>query len=340
MIALAEYGVALVEAFALQTAAQTSAMLLAPGSTYSLAGLAITLAVAVALVLGRRRRSRAVPARVLVRALFPRRIWRSASSRADMGFSVFNILVAPVIFAWAILTSGQIAALTAHLLGADGAAAAGALPWFVATPVVTVVLYLSYEFGYWLHHYLSHKVPVLWPFHRVHHTADSLSLITAFRVHPVDTIVFYNIVALVTGITAGVLQVAFGDTGTLSIGGNNILVFTASVLLTHLHHSHLPIRFSGRAGWWLLSPGHHQIHHSDDPAYYDQNFGNSLAIWDRLFGTLHDPAEGRQRLSFGAGELGHDPHSVSGGLLSPFADAARAVDVRPLGAQVGDPAAS
>ncbi|MSP68375.1 MAG: sterol desaturase family protein [Alphaproteobacteria bacterium] len=38
----------------------------------------------------------------------------------------------------------------------------------------------------------------------------------------------------------------------------------------------------------LVTPQSHRIHHSADPAHYDTNFGVSLCIWDRLFGTQCD----------------------------------------------------
>lgn len=310
------------EALAVQTAAQATNLLLVPGSTFSLVALAATCAVAAWCVV--RGRARNLPARVLLRALFPRRIWRSRSGRADIFYTAFNTLFAPVIFAWAVFSSTQVAEAAAALLVAPGGAGlVGSVPWLVSAPLVTVLLYLAYEFGYWVHHYLSHKWPLLWPFHRIHHTADSLSLMTAFRVHPVDTIAFYNIVALFVGLAAASAQGLFGDVTPLAIGGNNLLLFTASVLVTHLHHSHLPLRFTGLAGWWLLSPGHHQVHHSDRQDHYDRNFGNSLTLFDRLFGTLCDPEPAGARLRFGAGPLDHDPHSLAGGLLAPFADAAR-----------------
>ena len=41
--------------------------------------------------------------------------------------------------------------------------------------VITAMLFLSYELGYWFNHWLSHKVPVLWEFHKVHHSATVLT---------------------------------------------------------------------------------------------------------------------------------------------------------------------
>ena len=60
---------------------------------------------------------------------------------------------------------------------------------------MTIVVFLAFELGYWFHHYLSHRIPFMWEFHKVHHTAEVLTPVTIFRVHPLDTVVYYNILA-------------------------------------------------------------------------------------------------------------------------------------------------
>ena len=47
---------------------------------------------------------------------------------------------------------------------------------------------------------------MLWDFHKVHHTAEVLSPLTNFRMHPVDSVVFGNILAIFLGVTGGVLS--------------------------------------------------------------------------------------------------------------------------------------
>src|SRR5438094_778580 len=57
--------------------------------------------------------------------------------------------------------------------------------------ILMVALFLALEFAYWFDHYLSHKVPLLWEFHRVHHSAEVLTPFTNSRVHPIDSLFFY-----------------------------------------------------------------------------------------------------------------------------------------------------
>ena len=104
--------------------------------------------------------------------------------------------------------------------------------------IVTVFLFLAYELGYWVDHYLSHRIPVLWEFHKVHHTAEVLSPLTNFRMHPVDSVVFANILAIVLGVTGGVL--AYLQLGRpFEVGGTNLILVVFYFVTVHLQHSHV-----------------------------------------------------------------------------------------------------
>ena len=48
---------------------------------------------------------------------------------------------------------------------------------------------MAYDFGRFVAHCLLHEMPILWEFHKVHHSAEVLTPMTAFRVHPVDLLV-------------------------------------------------------------------------------------------------------------------------------------------------------
>jgi sterol desaturase/sphingolipid hydroxylase (fatty acid hydroxylase superfamily) len=93
------------------------------------------------------------------------------------------------------------------------------------------------------------------------------------------------------------------------------VVFT--YLIAHLHHTHVWIPFTGFWGKVLISPAHHQIHHSTNPVHFNKNMGSVLAIWDWLFGTLHIPAKNRERLTFGLGDGEVTEHTVTQELFRP-----------------------
>ncbi len=257
--------------------------------------------------------------RALLRLLFPRRVWLSASAKADYGFVLFNSLMVGVLFGWAVLTFNQVSIWTSTLLtGAFGPMAATEMSAVVTTTLMTVALFVAYEFGYWVDHYLKHRIPVLWEFHKVHHQAEVLTPMTNFRMHPFDSIVFYNITALSTGMANGLLSFAFGKPlGAFTIEGANLILVAFTYVTLHLQHTHMWIPFTGWLGRVLLSPAHHQIHHSMNPIHFDRNFGGCLSLFDWVFGTLHLPTKDRQKIKFGVEPEAGDPHSITGGLITP-----------------------
>jgi sterol desaturase/sphingolipid hydroxylase (fatty acid hydroxylase superfamily) len=41
----------------------------------------------------------------------------------------------------------------------------------------------------------------------------------------------------------------------------------------------------------FVTPSHHRVHHSTNDQYIDKNFGSTLIIWDRMFGTFEAEEE-------------------------------------------------
>jgi sterol desaturase/sphingolipid hydroxylase (fatty acid hydroxylase superfamily) len=166
---------------------------------------------------------------------------------------------------------------------------------------------------------LSHTVPFLWEFHKVHHQAEVLSPLTDFRVHPIDTLVFYNILALFTGATGGTVNYLLGrPIEEFTIASTNAVVLLGAFLIGTLQHSQFWIAFTGPWGRLFLSPAHHQIHHSTDPAHFNKNLGNFLGLCDWLFGTLYVPGRKREKLTFGVEPAVGDQHSFDGAMIAPL----------------------
>jgi sterol desaturase/sphingolipid hydroxylase (fatty acid hydroxylase superfamily) len=316
---------------------EVSHVLLAPGSPFSLLSLACALIVAV-VVFARQRwsRGRRITPQLLLRAIFPRRILRSASSRADAGFMLLNIFATGALIGWALISYAAVSHWAqGGLTGLLGSHARIALPAWLIGAGVTVVLFLVYELAYWLDHWLSHTVPFLWEFHRVHHTAETLSPLTVFRVHPIESLKFANISALLLGLTHGAATWLVGaPVHEAAISGGNVILLAFIFTTIHLQHSHVWIAFTGAWGRIFASPAHHQIHHSADPAHFGKNLGSCLVLFDWLFGTLRIPTRDREPLVFGVEPGQESPHTVVGGLVTPFARAASTL--RP--AEIGEAA--
>jgi sterol desaturase/sphingolipid hydroxylase (fatty acid hydroxylase superfamily) len=262
--------------------------------------------------------------RVLAALLSPKYL-RHASHRLDLLLMAGNTGLFGILIGNLLVSVAAVHALTTTLLaGALGPSVPKAVDPMLVALTWAAALFLAYEFAYWLDHYLSHKIPFLWEFHKVHHSAEVLSPLTNFRVHPVDSLVFINIVAMVKGMTTGVLSFAFGgDRIDLQAWGIMSAVGIAVLLMSQMQHSHVWLPLRGWLGRLILSPAHHQIHHSVDEAHHDRNFGNTFAGFDWLFGTLFIPPRKRPKLVFGVDTQKHPTHSLREGLLDPFAAAAR-----------------
>lgn len=298
-------------------------------SLFSLLSLTGALLTAVAsLAWERLRRRGRVSGRLMVRALRPRAAALGPSGRADLGWFLFNGFCAGLLIGAAILTQAGVSAWTLRTLtgvAGEHAAPAWAHGW-TAAALSTLALFLVADGAYWIDHWLSHDVPWLWEIHKVHHTAEVLTPLTVFRVHPLESIKFANITALATGVADGVLGWGLGvEHGRLHLLGADAIWLVFSCTILHLQHSHVWISFPGRLGRIFLSPAHHQVHHSADPRHHGRNLGNILAVWDLLSGRLYIPSARREALRFGVDGEGAAAHTVTGGLITPVADAGRAL---------------
>lgn len=277
------------------------------------------------LVRRRRMRNRPVRPRTILRALFPKGLSGHPSVRADLGYMLLALVGFGAIIAWAVLSYQVLSnAVVGWLVWGFGAGAPTTLPAIVTGGILTLALFLAYELAYWFDHYLKHRVPILWEFHKVHHEATVLTPLTVFRVHPMDALIHSNITAVLTGLTNGAVNYLFGTTTYLyAIQDTNLILVLFLHAYTHLQHSQFWMPASGLLGRIILSPAHHQVHHSADPVNFNKNLGACLAIWDWMFGTLYVPAKRSEKLTFGVdpapGERAPERvHSIPRSLIVPF----------------------
>jgi sterol desaturase/sphingolipid hydroxylase (fatty acid hydroxylase superfamily) len=231
---------------------------------------------------------------------FGRELWWHRSAQADYWLYVANALLLPLIFAFLILDHRQLAALLRGFLGmADVSGHESAIAAHLA---FTVLFFVAYDFGRFVAHCLLHDVPVLWEFHKVHHSAQVLTPMTSFRAHPVELL----LMSWGPLVTTGALTVAFnaivpGRVSFYSFLGVHALLFVSN-LIGNLRHSPVWISYGRTWGRWLISPAHHQLHHSYEPRHLGCNRGFELAIWDRLYGTLYVPGRTAEEFRLGLGD--------------------------------------
>ncbi len=224
---------------------------------------------------------------------FPAHLYRHPSTLLDFRFmavdTVLNFLM------WIPVFSG-VGLLTAKILSVVVIQRMGWEPPGSLTPAAIAVatmglLLLSDLINYWAHVWL-HKNPVLWSFHQVHHSAEVLTPAAAFRVHPVENLITVMLQAPVAGLSALLFQNVLGrDRQFMMIFGVSIFGFIYGLLGTHLRHSHIWMSYGPWLNRFVMSPAHHQLHHSIAPRHWNKNFGVKFTLWDALFGTLYVPRE-------------------------------------------------
>ncbi|QDT13268.1 sterol desaturase family protein [Planctomycetes bacterium K23_9] len=147
----------------------------------------------------------------------------------------------------------------------------GGLPWVMRyTFAILTVDLVRYAI-----HVCRHKVPLLWRFHATHHSTRELNQFSAYRMHPVD----YAFSVAVAAIPFSLFQIP--------VEGFVIYQVITGVL-GRTHHAAVSWRWPilNRV---LVSPQAHRVHHSIDESHYHKNYGLTFSLWDRLFGTYHDP---------------------------------------------------
>ena len=138
--------------------------------------------------------------------------------------------------------------------------------------VAALVGIFATEFiGYWLRR-LQHRFMFFWRIHATHHRITKLSVARADRTHPLEFL----------GLTLG-SAVALAFLGASAEVVGVVLVFRATTAYTN--HSNLPLR-SGVFGWLFTTAEWHQLHHSCDYAESNTNYGCTVILWDRVFGTF------------------------------------------------------
>jgi sterol desaturase/sphingolipid hydroxylase (fatty acid hydroxylase superfamily) len=303
-------------------------LLFSPGSVMSVYALAFALTLSFAFLAFRQKRRRGrVRLQAIGHAILARHIIFHRSTLADLCYLVFGLLTLGVLLGWAVVSASTISDFVeAFLLGHLGAHTPLAAPDFVLGAIMTVLLFLAYELGFFIDHSLKHRIPALWELHKTHHSAEVLTPLTNFRVHPIDSLILANNLALVIGLVGGLAKYAIGKhVEVIALDGKNILMILYIYLAAQLQHSQFWIPLRGVLGRLFMSPAHHQIHHSNNPAHFNRNMGASLAIWDWLFGTLEIPQKEPPRLTFGVADTGRDPHGITSLVLDPVINSVSAL---------------
>lgn len=172
----------------------------------------------------------------------------------------------------------------------------------------TVLAILIFDFAIWAQHLITHKVPVLWRLHRVHHADRDIDVTTAIRFHPVE-------IALSMLLKIGLVYL-LGPSALAIILFEIILNGTA--MFNHAN-MRLPLGVDRVLRLFLVTPDMHRVHHSVKRREHDSNYGFSLSVWDRLFGTyIAQPEEGHDDMTIGLQWQDNRPSKLGWSLRLPF----------------------
>ena len=176
--------------------------------------------------------------------------------------------------------------------------AVASLPLFVQVPAVILVADLT---QYWVHR-TFHAVPLLWPFHAIHHSAEQMDWLAGSRLHLLDVI-------LTRGLTyVPIFVLGFSNAALL------VYVFLVAGQATFIHAN---VRWRFRTLRRIIAtPAFHHWHHSADADAVDKNFSVHTPIWDLLFGTYYLPDSWPTRYGLSAG--GNVPSSWLTQLVYPM----------------------
>ncbi|MEM9328968.1 MAG: sterol desaturase family protein [Bacteroidota bacterium] len=145
-----------------------------------------------------------------------------------------------------------------------------------------LVGFLLRDFVQWWTHRLLHRSPVLWQFHKVHHSVEQMGFAAHLRYHWMENVVYRSIEYIPLAL--------------IGIGLRDFFIIHIITLgIGHFNHSNLTLNL-GPLKYILNNPQMHIWHHAYDlpeERKYGVNFGISLSLWDYLFGTNYMPREGR-----------------------------------------------
>jgi sterol desaturase/sphingolipid hydroxylase (fatty acid hydroxylase superfamily) len=202
-------------------------------------------------------------------ALHPRRVLRQGW-RTDLVHYLVNGAALKVSLVVAVVAVGGALRV---FVPAPLRMAVGASPGWVQ---IVAGLAIAMVGGY-AGHRAAHEVPLLWRFHRVHHSVREMDWLAANHLHPLDETFVRS---------AAVLPLYALGFGRLSLGAFIVLITLQAIFI----HANVRMTF-GPLRWVIATPQFHHWHHAREPQAYNTNYAGEFPVLDALFGTLYLPAD-------------------------------------------------
>lgn len=210
-----------------------------------------------------------------IESVAPARAWRGARWRRigfHAGVAVLNTVIIRIFayvpfLLWTVYVEEQGWGVSRWL---------GIVGW---TEILLAVVVLDL-FDY-LWHRANHRVRFLWRFHKAHHADTAMDVTTALRFHPGELLIAAPMKALWVVVWGPTVVAWFLFEGLVS-------------LCSQFHHSNLdfPDAVERPLSWFIVTPRFHASHHAVDRRFGNANFSTIFSIWDRLFRSYSQPANG------------------------------------------------
>ena len=239
-------------------------------------------------------------------ALPKRRLSRPRTGRwpANLAIVALDSLVVRVLASLAVPLAAVAAAVYAH---AQGWGLFNNLEWPIWLEFAVAVVVL--DFALWFQHLASHRLPLLWRVHRMHHADVDIDVSTAIRFHPIEIALsmLWKILWVLALGAAAAAVLAFE------------IILNATAMFNHANVA-LPVWLDALLRPLIVTPDMHRIHHSVLSREHDSNYGFNLSVWDRLFRTYTEaPEHGHTGMTIGLkGFQSELPTRLSWSLSLPF----------------------
>ncbi|MDT0605934.1 sterol desaturase family protein [Croceitalea rosinachiae] len=211
--------------------------------------------------------------------IFP---WRKEQSvfRKDFWLDAFYMFFN--FFLFALIINGVYKALEAIFNDFGITATSLAILDFSAWPqwAQLLVFFIILDFVQWFTHIMLHKFPVLWQFHKIHHSVKEMGFAAHLRYHWMENILYKPLKTF----------------GVMLLGGfepeQAYIVHFAAITIGHLNHANIKLTY-GPLKYVFNNPVMHLYHHAYQlpKGKFGVNFGISLSLWDYLFSTHYVPED-------------------------------------------------
>ena len=171
-----------------------------------------------------------------------KKVWLSKSAFVDYSLILFNSFVKLLLVAPFLLFGLKLAFSTNDFMLNQFGYASFSLSTTQTLILYTISLSILNDFMTYVIHLLYHKIPFLWEFHKIHHSATSMNPFTQYRLHPIELLLNNAKGILVFGVTTGVFDyLSEHQISKWTYLGVNIFSFAFYTWGANLRHSHVKL---------------------------------------------------------------------------------------------------